>query len=243
MSDEENPEFRKLEKGGLALFFAKAPGQVADNGTPSGAVAIRGAASGNRKFDPVTGKFAGGGTTGQPKVQVKTAANTNPTPVTRSGIPQGVTQEEWERRLDLIREASRSGTNVTVEDINSFLEGRVADVSKVDVAVFAADVRAQQSDDLVDALDQQFKNTKAGILSSAAPVRITAGKAWVKAVYGNLQDSEVVSVVNRLQGRGYDLKSLVKNVVGKIDDEQRRKNIESQLGASDDTNKKKKEDS
>src|SRR4051794_20484071 len=46
--------------GGLVMFATRAPGQVAAQPDPSGAVVQRGAASGNPKFDPVTGRFAGG---------------------------------------------------------------------------------------------------------------------------------------------------------------------------------------
>src|SRR3954454_14796960 len=53
------PEIER-KGAGLVMFATRAPGQVAAQPDPSGAVVQRGAASGNPKFDPVTGRFAGG---------------------------------------------------------------------------------------------------------------------------------------------------------------------------------------
>ena len=47
------------DDNGAPIMLARAPGQVAAQPAPSGAVVYRGAASGNQNFDPVTGKFAG----------------------------------------------------------------------------------------------------------------------------------------------------------------------------------------
>src|SRR4051812_35905958 len=56
------PTMTEIERrgSGLVMFATRAPGQVAAQPDPSGAVVVRGAASGNKKFDPVTGRFAGG---------------------------------------------------------------------------------------------------------------------------------------------------------------------------------------
>jgi hypothetical protein len=59
-------EILETVDGGLVMFATRAPGQVAAQPDPSGAVVHRGARSGNAKFDPVTGRFAGGKSKGQP---------------------------------------------------------------------------------------------------------------------------------------------------------------------------------
>jgi hypothetical protein len=212
----------RLDNGDV-IFLARAPGQVADQGPGSGIIAVRGARSGNKKFDPATGRFAGGKQSEQP-----VPVQQNPVPVTRSGIPQGVTQVEWERRMDMVRDAARELSDMTPEDAQAFLEGRVNDLAKVDVAAFVADVRAQRVDDMADALDSQFR--KGSALSRN--VRVAAPRGWVKRVLGELQDEEFIRLINRLEARGYGRDELVKKVVGKLRDPQRREALKGRLGVS-----------
>lgn len=214
------------------IFLARAPGQVADNGTPSGASVIRGAKSGNKRFDPKTGKFApaSGG-----KVDPVAAAAQNPIVVNRSGIPQGVAQEEWERRLDMVRDAAREFDQMSEGDAQEFLKGRVNDISKVDVAAFLVDVRAQRVDDMTDAIDQQLR--KSGSLTRARrTVKLAAPRGWLKRAFGSLEDDEVVRMFGRLENRGHSREELTQKLIGRINDEARQKTLKLRLGVSDDDN-------
>src|SRR4051812_31094282 len=86
-----------LDGNGYPILLAvRAPGQVATQ-TPSGTSILRGARSGNPNADPGSGQFAKGGIR---KPLQGSATVVNPIAVNRLGIPQGVSQEEWERRLD-----------------------------------------------------------------------------------------------------------------------------------------------
>jgi hypothetical protein len=209
---------------GIALFFARAPGQVADPGAGSGAVVFRGARSGNSKYDPATGRFAGGDTS-------KPTGPQNPTPVNRSGIPQGISVEEWQRRLDIVRQAARSIKTLTPEEATAFLKDRVNDLSKIDMAQFILDVRAHQLDDMTDLLDAQLRAKTSGRRQAKQGVHLNAPASWIKDVYGTLQDDEVASIYQRLATRGYSEKDLVKNVLGPIKDKTRKAAIVAAVGA------------
>src|SRR4051812_46217900 len=93
-----------LDSSGYPILLAtRSPGQVAAQ-TPSGASILRGARSGNPNSDPASGRFAKGGIR---KPLQGSGGIINPIAVNRLGVPQGVSQEEWERRLDAIRDAAR----------------------------------------------------------------------------------------------------------------------------------------
>jgi hypothetical protein len=195
------------EDGNLSFFFAKAPGQVADQGAPSGAVVVRGARSGNSKFDPKTGRFAGGSGNAEKPVTAKAAQN--PTQINRTGIPQGVTPEEWERRLDTVKDAARSlGESFSNDDITTFLEGRVNDLAAVDVQSFATDVRAQQVDDVVDVFAQRLGNS--------GDIAVKTSNAYITRIFGQMQDTTVVNILNRLIARGFEPEAVQKNVAGRL---------------------------
>jgi hypothetical protein len=197
------------------VLLAQAPGQVADQGPGSGAVVFRGSRSGNKNFDPKTGRFAGAGAS-----RTAVPANQNPVPVNRSGLPQGVSQEEWERRLDTVRDAARTSPTMNPQEAAEFLRTRVQDLSKIDIAQFILDVRAQRIDDLVDSL--------AGS-GGDGPTLSTSSK-WVSNVFGDLQDTEIANIARRLGSRGLSEKKVIKTVFSKIKDEDRRKTIGSSIG-------------
>lgn len=180
---------------------------------------IRGARSGNSNFDPVTGKFARkGGKDPQGPAEV----DVNPVSITRSDLPQGVTQEEWERRLDIVRLAARSHSTMDGDSAAAFLKGHVNDLSQVDVNQFIIDVRATQLDDFVDILDHQLR----GRLSQKNSVRLVASKPWSKKVFNGLTDDEVRSIVTRLLNKGWTAAAVKKNVIKKISDPERRAQLE-----------------
>lgn len=218
-------DIEKTDNGDI-IFLARAAGQVADQGASSGVIATRGSKSGNPKFDPKTGKFAGGKTSDV----IPRVLNQNPTPVTRSGIPQGVTEEEWNRRLDTVRDAAREMDTMAESDATDFLKGRVNDISKIDLAQFIKDVRAQRLDDLTDIFDAQLRSKIEGMRRARRVVRMAAPKGWVKRVFASLEDNELLGLVSRLESRGYKRADLIKNIVDRVSDMGRRDTLKSSLG-------------
>jgi hypothetical protein len=206
------------DKGNVIFLAAKAPGQVAPQNT-SGAVAYRGARSGNNAFDPASGRFTSKGTR---KLKDAAIVNENPVPVTRSGIPQGVTPEEWERRLDTVRLAARQFAQMDANAAQSFLKDRVTDLSKVDIQQFLTDVRAHQLDDLLDVFDAQLRKGKG--------VKVTASQTWMNQVFRNLTPDELSAVAARLVSRGFSTKQIGQSLVSRVKDDQTKQSLASQLG-------------
>lgn len=207
------------DKKGNIIFLARAPGQVADQGQASGAVAYRGAASGNSKFDPKTGRFAGGAR----KVSESKIVDQNPLTTTRSGLPQGVDAEEWNRRLDTVRDASRAGVN-DQDNATTFLKGRVNDLSKVDVRQFIVDVRASLLDDLVDSFQSQYKGSPRG------QIKVAASGSMLKTKVSSLDAGEYASLALRLRAKGWTEKDLKKNLISKVKDPQIKSSLEQIYG-------------
>src|SRR4051812_13881852 len=196
------------DNGDIIFLAARAPGQVAAQNT-SAAIAFRGAASGNANFDPASGRFA---SKGSRTLKDSAIVNENPVPVTRSGIPQGITQEEWERRLDLVRKAARELATVDPNSAQKFLKDRVTDLSKVDIQQFLFDVRAHQMDDLLDAFDAQMRKAKNS-------VKVVASASWVKRMFSSMTDVELSSLATRLLARGFSAKEVGKGVASRVKDE------------------------
>lgn len=211
------------DKGIPMLFAIRAPGQVAAQRDPSGIIVNRGAASGNPNADKATGRFTSAGG----KNSEGDNAIVMPAP---SGLPQGVTQEQWDKRRDLVRDAARELDDMDLGDAKEWLEGKVADMSAVNVDQFLIDVRAQRLDDLVDILDYQLRNTVQKAKRARRFVRIAAPRGFQKRVFAGLDDDEVLHLVKRLEGRGWDPKDLKDNVVNKISNEERRKKLEQLYG-------------
>lgn len=214
----------KVEVGedGLPILFAiRKPGQVAAQPDPSGVVAVRGASSGNTRFDPVTGRFAGGESTRTTEVVAQTQRT----------VPQGVAQDQWERRLDTIRDAAREMDSMDAGDAKEFLRGRPnIDAAKVNIDLFLQDVRAQRLDDLADILDAQLRTKVAGMRRSRRFVRLAAPKGWVTRVFAGLDDDEVVKLSKRLEGRGWDARDVSQYVIGRIKNEERRTQLQQIFG-------------
>src|SRR3954451_20008439 len=87
---------------GLVMFATRAPGQVAAQPDPSGAVVQRGAVSGNAKFDPVTGRFAGGKSKG---LKDGSASGNDKEPARNPGAGN-IDPTAAQRRRDLTRRAA-----------------------------------------------------------------------------------------------------------------------------------------
>ena len=214
------------DEHGLPILLAvRAPGQVAPQ-TTSGAVIQRGAASGNPNADPASGRFAG-------KASGRTATVQGNDVViiqqTRS-LPQGMTEELFEKRRDIVADAARELDDMDAGDAKEFLNGRVANLAQVNIDLFLRDVRAQRLDDLVDILDHQMRSRVAGMRRSRRFVRLQAPQGWTKRVFAGLDDNEVMKVVKRLEGRGWDPEDLSKNVIARVSDEGRRTQLEQLYG-------------
>jgi hypothetical protein len=215
----------RTENGDI-IFLARAPGQVADNSIANtGASVNRGAQSGNPNADPGSGRFAPKG-----NVDVPAAINQNPVAVSRSGLPQGTTVETWEKRLDAVRDAAREFDAMDAGDAQDFLNGRVQDLSQVNVDQFLVDVRAHRLDDLVDILDTQLRTKVAGMLRSRRYVRVNAPKGWTNRVFAGLTDPEIQRVVTRLTDRGWKSADLKKYIISRVKDEGRRQSLEQAIG-------------
>lgn len=217
----------RTEDGEQAVEFAtRAPGQVAAQPNPSGVVVLRGAVSGNPKADPVTGRFAGG-KTGRSVTQ-----QGNDVVVTQQSrtLPQGVTQEQWEKRQDIVRDAARQLAEINPAKAKAYLDAHpTVNGDQVNIAAFVMDVQAAQLDDLVDAIRQK---------SSSGFVSLKAGNRYIKSKLNGLDDAQVENVARRLQSTGMDLDDVNTHVVSRIRDKERRTRLENALGLSEEGDKK-----
>jgi len=150
----------------------------------------------------------------------------------RSSVPAGVDVEAWNRRLDLVRAAARENDDFDEGDLKEFLTGKVQDMSQVDMTAFLADVRAQRMDDLLDILDQQTRPKVEGMKISRRMVKVSAPKGFARRVFNGLNDDEVLILVKRLEGRGYDPADLTKHVISGITNLERRTKLEQLFGQS-----------
>jgi hypothetical protein len=194
------------DNGDDAIELAvRAPGQVAAQNV-SGASAYRGAASGNANFDPASGRFA-------PKAQKGGApgAPVNPVAVNPTGLPQGVTQDEWDRRTDAVTDAARSIETLDDVAVVNFLKGRVGNLDAVDVAAFQQSVIEQKMNDLTDILAQQLQTGR-------NPVSLKTSRSYATRVLGQLSAEQVQRLVSRLKARGFSDKQINKKVVKKLPD-------------------------
>lgn len=218
------------DEHGIPIMLAtRAPGQVAMQRS-SGVVIRRGARSGNPNADTGSGRFTS--KDGQPAQE--------PVVVQQTALPQGVTQEAWERRKDAVRDAAREMDEMGEGDAKEFLKSRPnITASKVDIAAFLADVREARLDDLVDVLDSQLRSSVSGTKRSRQFVQLRAPRSWPKRVFAGLSDEEVIKVVKRLEGKGWDSKDLTDNVIKKVNNKERKAKLEQLYGESQSKRKKK----
>jgi len=204
------------------IMFARAPGQVADQGIGSGAVVFRGARKGNPNFDPLTGKFSGSKNKALQVVAQTVQQGALPL---RNNVPQGVSPVVWERRMDSVREAARQLDMMDEKGAIAFLTGKVADVNSVDVNAFLADVKIQRMADLVDVLDARVR---AG--QKKVPVRLIAPQAWTVRAFGGLTAPEAGHLVQRLQGKGWDPEDIKTHIIAKMKNKEIKGYLEQLYG-------------
>jgi hypothetical protein len=208
---------------GAPVMFARAPGQVATQPESSGAVLFRGAASGNKNFDPVTGKFAGK-KLNKLEVVAQTVQEGAPAGF-RSGIPNGVDPLVWERRLDAVRDAAREDEMLTPVTAMQFLTGRVAVPAQVNIAAFLDDVTAQRIADVADALDYSYKPKR-----DRPSVKVAAPAGWIRRVMAELTPPQTLHLVKRLEGRGWSPEDVKKLVIDRIRDPEKKKALQQLYG-------------
>jgi hypothetical protein len=150
--------------------------------------------------------------------------------IPRTSTPPGVDPEAWQRRVDAVRDAAREMDDMDEGDIRDFLKGRVQSVNDVDVQAFLRDVREQRLDDLADILDHQLRGRVQQMKRSRRMVRVIAPRGWVKRVFSGLDNIEVVKLMVRLEGKGWDANVLKEQILPRVNDEDRRAEIEKQYG-------------
>lgn len=148
--------------------------------------------------------------------------------MTRSTVPEGVDPDDWAAHQDAIREAARTTEEMDIGTANQFLADRGA--SDVPAEQFMKDVREQQIDDLADVLSQQLHGKLEQVKRARSSVRVTAPSGWTKRVFAGLDDSEVVKLLTRLEGKGWDPEDIKKHVVDRIQDPERAAKIAQLFG-------------
>lgn len=220
--DSEGRTFEIVEMGDAPVMLAvRAPGQVAAQPDPSGAVIYRGAASGNPKADPVTGRFAGKKL--RPLEVVATTVQGGALPM-QSGVPTGVDPVVWARRMAHVRDAARQLDDLTTETARTFLAARVADVNAVNIGQFIADVQWQKITDLADVLDEKMRTKGA--------VSIRASGRWIKRVFQNLDAAMAGHLVKVLEGRGWSQKEIKQSIIAKVGNTEVKKHLETLYGTA-----------
>jgi hypothetical protein len=213
------------EKDGTVVMFAtRAPGQVAAQPDPSGAVVVRGAASGNPKFDPVTGRFAGGqgkkapdDGSGGSQVVKQTGGIGNADPIAA------------QRRRDLVRTAANLESEMTMTEASKWLEEFGVDTSVARVDVFLGDVRQQRIDHLVDIMAPNLRAT-VDARQAGQVVKLKAPKGWSSSVLRSLTDGEMLQLHQRLVGQGFDPKDVTDNLIKGMGNKKRKEQLQQVFG-------------
>jgi hypothetical protein len=148
--------------------------------------------------------------------------------MTRSTVPEGVDPDEWAEHQDVIRQAARTTEDIDAGAAHQFLADRGA--ANVDAEQFRKDVREQRLDDLADVLDHQLQGKVEQIKRARSAVRVTAPSGWTKRVFAGLDDNEVIKLLTRLEGKGWDPEDLKKHIIERIADPERAAKIAQMYG-------------
>ena len=219
-------EVEKREDGVVVMFATRKPGQVAAQPDDSGAVVTRGAASGNPKFDPVTGKFAGG--KGKPldkEEEGKTGGGGG------GGTAGGATVDvaSAQRRRDIVRRAASLSQEMTMTEASKWLESFGVDVTVARVDTFLADVRSQRIDYLVDAMVPNLRST-VDAQHDGQIVTLKSPKSWNSNTLSSLTDAEMVQLHQRLVGQGFDSEDVSKNLIDGMRNKKRKDQLQQIFG-------------
>jgi hypothetical protein len=207
----------------LAVSDVKRPGQVAAQRV-SGAIATRATRGGNPQFDPASGRFTGPGTSEQKPEETRTLER-------GTRVPAGVDPDQWERRLDRVRDVARQFPDLAdVTGISEFLAGAVADVNEIDLDAFLADAREQRIDDLSDILNHQLAKDAKDVSLPRGVVRLEMSQTFQQRAMAGLNDQEVARLVTRLAGRGWDNSDIQSHILTRIQNEERKEQLEQLFG-------------
>jgi hypothetical protein len=209
------------------MLAVRAPGQVAAQPDPSGAVVRRGAVSGNANADPVTGRFAGKKLKAlRPGGALSVVAETiqGGALPTQTGVPSGVDPIVWARRMAAVRDAARQLDELTADTVRTFLAARVADVNQVDIAQFLADSTWQRIADLADALDAKHRNK--------GEVNVKASASFIRRVFAGLDGAQAGHLVKILEGRGWSVDDIKKNIISRVKDPELKGHLEVLYGTA-----------
>ena len=223
MSDDEHIQNEIYVNGGdepPIMLAVRAPGQVAAQPDPSGAVVRRGAVSGNENFDPITGHFAGKKLKGLEVVAETIQAGALPT---QSGVPAGVDPIVWARRMAAVRDAARQLEDLTADTVGTFLQARVVDVNQVDIQQFLADAQWQRIADLADAMDQKLKGKK-------GQVNVGVSGSFAKRVFAGLDGAMAGHLVKILEGKGWSADDIKNNIIKKVRDPELKQHLDVLYG-------------
>jgi hypothetical protein len=225
MDDEYEIVYQDVDEPPIMLA-TRAPGQVAAQPDPSGAVVRRGAASGNKNYDPITGRFAGKRLRPLKEGALEVVAETiqGGALPQQSGVPVGVDPAVWARRMAAVRDAGRQLEDLTFDTVRTFLAARVADVNQVDIGQFIADVQWQRIADLADALDNKYKNK--------GQVNVKASSGFIKRVFAGLDGPQAGHLVKMLEGRGWSVDDIKKNIISRVKSPELKGHLETLYGTS-----------
>jgi hypothetical protein len=201
------------------MLAVRAPGQVAAQPDPSGAVVRRGAISGNKNYDPVTGRFAGKRLKALEVVAETVQQGALPF---QSGVPTGVDAAVWARRMAAVRDAGRMLDDLTFDTVRTFLNARVLDVNAVDIGQFLADVQWQRIADLADVLDAKHRNK--------GNVNLSASAGWVKRVFASLDAPQAGHLLKIIEGRGWSQDDIKTHIIKRIKNKEIRGYLETLYG-------------
>ena len=220
-------EILETEGGGLIMFAVRKPGQVAAQPDDSGAVVTRGAASGNPKFDPVTGKFAGG----KSKDLGDKPGTGNATGPARDPSKGNIDPTAAQRRRDLTRRAASVMGEMNMTEASKWLETFGVDTSIARVDQFLADVRDQRIDFLVDTMVPNLESTVAA-QHEGQVVSLKSPKSWNSSVLNSLTDAEMLQLHQRLVGQGFDPEDVSKNLIDGMRNKKRKTQLQQIFGES-----------
>lgn len=129
--------------------------------------------------------------------------------------PPAISEEEWQRRLDAVRDAAREFEDLDVGDLREFFTGRAKrELTDDELRQLVNDVRRQRLDDLVDAIDTLIRSrTTERLGRSRRHVRVKTPRGWINRTFNNLSDDEVNFVLDRLIFRGFKFEDIQKYVV------------------------------
>jgi hypothetical protein len=137
--------------------------------------------SGNPRHDTRSGKFGQGG-----------GGRQRPLP------NENVDRLQYARMLDAVRNAARSLGDLSSGTVEQFVKDHAQAPDQVDLAQFLQQVLDQRKTDMIDLLDHQLNGGDA-----KAPIRLTSSGGQITQMLGQMQDTDIQEVHDRLLALGH----------------------------------------